>query len=471
MNFQIDPGPEPEPSRNPVRPPPDYTSFAFRARLGLLVGSLLLVLILMQEARKPENWEWMGFQRPAPPAPPENPPVDPPALDQAIDRPSEQANRFLNAAALPGDSRVPNQAALFWQQELSSASQADQQLAFRILRWARSGAHPPAADVERCQAWLDGVTTHRETFHADLLESVTWIESAEQKERLAGELADSRSFWRERIQPALEATVNGEEMTIGQLQAVEWLQEVWDAFAWSQVEDGSALNRSAEGIASLRLWERALAADTRPPRAVTSIQLAGQPTAYRGERVAVEGWVRQIEYRTFGPNELGLDHVHILWLRPADSSEAPICVYAQDLPAEFSSEPLPESLNEHVRVEGVFYKIRSYTAADQTVRECPLLYAETVQPIAAETESPIPVDRWQPPTWLLVLFFLAMPLVATWVAVRVYRNTATRKFVAGARRQRQIEDNLSALADDSEIQTDRDRIREWERRAKQGDAP
>ena len=64
MNIQIKIDPDDEPlKRRPLRPPPNYQSRGFRLRLMTLFAALVLVLILMQEAGKPERWEWMGFDR------------------------------------------------------------------------------------------------------------------------------------------------------------------------------------------------------------------------------------------------------------------------------------------------------------------------------------------------------------------------------------------------------------------------
>ena len=39
----------------------DYTK-GVRRKLYMLFGLLALVIIMMSEARKPENWMWMGFK-------------------------------------------------------------------------------------------------------------------------------------------------------------------------------------------------------------------------------------------------------------------------------------------------------------------------------------------------------------------------------------------------------------------------
>jgi len=53
------------------KPPPDYLSRRTQYRIFALVGSLFLILLLMEQARKPENWRWIwtigGGQVPAEP--------------------------------------------------------------------------------------------------------------------------------------------------------------------------------------------------------------------------------------------------------------------------------------------------------------------------------------------------------------------------------------------------------------------
>ena len=61
MNIQLKIDDEEPLKRRPLGPPPDYQSRGFRLRLMTLFAALVLVLILMQEAGKPERWEWMGF--------------------------------------------------------------------------------------------------------------------------------------------------------------------------------------------------------------------------------------------------------------------------------------------------------------------------------------------------------------------------------------------------------------------------
>ena len=47
-----------------IIPSADRTSRAIRFKLLMLFSMLILVIVLMKEAGKPERWEWMGFETP-----------------------------------------------------------------------------------------------------------------------------------------------------------------------------------------------------------------------------------------------------------------------------------------------------------------------------------------------------------------------------------------------------------------------
>lgn len=66
MNIQLQIDEDDEPlAQRPLGPPPNYQSRGFRLRLMTLFAALVLVLVLMKEAGKPERWAWMGFDRAA----------------------------------------------------------------------------------------------------------------------------------------------------------------------------------------------------------------------------------------------------------------------------------------------------------------------------------------------------------------------------------------------------------------------
>ena len=71
-------------------------------RLLVLVGGLMLVLVMMDEARKPENWMWMGFNAEAPDEENQDTRVSPRLAD--LFGASDGDNSLFRALALGGDA-------------------------------------------------------------------------------------------------------------------------------------------------------------------------------------------------------------------------------------------------------------------------------------------------------------------------------------------------------------------------------
>ena len=230
------------------------------------------------------------------------------------------------------------------------------------------------------------------------------------------------------------------------------------------VEDYSSMNRSVERMAWNQTWansERRTHSSSYKP--VSYIQLSGQPEAYRGNPIRVSGSVRGAEIIDL-PEEhlLGFESYKVLWVKPEDSKRNPFCIYAKELPAGFPDiEERFEKLNESVTIEGVFFKIRSYTATNNQIESCPLIIADriswTKQAIVAQQ------PKWTPPGWMLVLFLIGMPIVATLMAWAVYRTTQSpvyRKDVVAADK---LGESFKDLANDSGIQSDKEKLRQLSR--------
>ena len=147
----------------------------------------------------------------------------------------------------------------------------------------------------------------------------------------------------------------------------------------------------------------------------------------------------------------------MLWVRPEDTNVGPYCVYAQRLPEGFPDVSTSDvELNERVQISGVFFKIRSYTAANGEVLQCPLILADSFEwkPVTAE----IPIDSWTPPVWLIIVFLIAMPILAGFIAWWAYTSTETRRFVHGPNTQKEIDKTLVDLEEDPEIKSDLQRV-------------
>ena len=59
--MRIDIQAETDPQRGPSGPKAIFTSRPTKLRLMSLFAALVLVLIAMKEAKKPERWAWLGL--------------------------------------------------------------------------------------------------------------------------------------------------------------------------------------------------------------------------------------------------------------------------------------------------------------------------------------------------------------------------------------------------------------------------
>ncbi len=330
--------------RRSVGPPRDFTSRAFRLRLMSLFAALVLVVVLMQEAGKPERWAWMGFDQ------------------------------------VPGANELPV-----------------------------ANTDPAGDDV---------------------------LGDLEPQPRPA--------FW----DSVVDDTPVGH---VGDASA-------WPV-AWQQVLERAA--QSPDGGQAI---------------AVKRVQLMSQPAAYRGRWVTLAGWIRSAR---FVPRPLkiatgeegqasdlvGQDErqgYYELWIRPQETNAGPYCVYALNVPEDF---PIVgndfRELNHRVVVPAVFFKRRTYVAADGEATACPLLLANSFQLLAAASsadDSP----AWMPSLPQAIRIALALALMAAGIAWWARWNALTPRYQPGVESQRAIDGSLDRLRTDPVVMTERQRVRELE---------
>ena len=484
-------------------------------QIVVLVAMLLLVIFAMNEAGKPENWEWMGFEKQATDsgdtsaADQESPPPKvaskaPEGLSFKSTAPSAPQRNGL-AEAMPQNSQngaievapdlgsikatlgaapsIPGQsgsasASEFWRSILGKMKPEQQSNFLKMLRVMRHGETLDPEIRQPCAALVNVISKNRDRYHQALFDQLTLaIDGSEEKKQLSLDLFESQAVWEEKILPALNAALEGEDFTLAQLQAVNRLQATLDPILFGQVIDKTAIGWTGDSEAWKRIWEYVLkspsgnliseesSASFKP---VTRIELMSQPKHYRGKPIKVEGWVRAARIAAIENSELGISHQYILWVRPQETKQGPYCIYAHELPAGFPelssqlSGKKPgkngladeEDLNERVEVEGYFFKVRNYVAADSSATTCPLIVAAKMKRIAPAASS----ISWQPSRALLISLLAMMPILAAAIAWWVFRSTQTKTYQPGARTASKIDQSLGALASDPNVQTDYEKI-------------
>ena len=390
--------------------------------MATLVALLGLVLLAMHEAGKPKTWERLGFG---------NATVEETPVAESPDNP-ELPEQDQNQ--LPDQDPIR----MFWQECFADLNPDEQRLLLnRLLApWKPGGA---GQDVTELVNRIQQLFQLQKNRTPERFSRIQQIEIARTLEALA---PDAET-------PDSETT-----------EVLKQILATLDELAYRNIKDRTTLGRVVEKPAWYRSWDRLIQnSEPSSKTEVSFLQLTAQPGAWRGKPVSVSGQARALErVRAANPHH-GIEFYHVLWVKPRDSNQTPWCIYARELPDGFPrTDDGMIKLDEPITATGIFFKLRSYVATNEKIESCPLILADTIQwkpAVAIAVAKP-----WRPANWLLTVFFIGMPLVACWLAVLVWRSTTNRGFAHGKNRQQEILHSLDSLADNPEIKSDRERIRE-----------
>ncbi|MCH2120502.1 MAG: hypothetical protein MK136_04675 [Pirellulaceae bacterium] len=432
---------------SPRNRPPNYGSRSMQFRLLVLVGGLMLVLVMMDEARKPENWMWMGFNAEAPDEENQDTRVSPRLAD--LFGASDGDNSLFRALAQGGDAESGS--------DTLAVSDSLNGTLLQILR--RCFSQLDDRQIQDLFIDLDALLSHRPLESesreqreqtASRIQRVVDFEVAEYRrliqrgpqEQAEGieENADQEQQWesllsvvQERFEFLNALLVNKlgfDEMTIGQLQELTEIRDLLDQVALEQIEDNTLGPRAAEQHAWYRTFElMQLSEQSDQPRsaaAVTTFDLAEQPQRYRGRWVELKGHVREVKQVSLERNRKGFQDYWELWVRPDSGPDVPVCVYARSLPEGFPvsvSQGDRERLKEPVRITGCFFKNMSYRSVGG-LRVSPLVLVTVPQ---WEPRIEDEADAQKLPSGLELAAIMAVCLlVAILFAWWVYRATRLR---------------------------------------------
>ena len=414
-------------SRQAKRRPPNYSSRAVRIRLATLIALLGVSILAMHEASKPETWERMGFG-------------SVPVVKNLTSDINLMSGINLNGPLILPDEVLDR----FWKLHFQKLDIDEQKLLVQLVE-DRVQQIKFRGDKQAAARLIEKTKNEFKKFRQSPNTPVDDIELEQYRTTIA------------ELDFAPQDEPNDDSTSLPNLL------RLLDETLYDMVEDRSALGRSVESLAWLRSWYRLDEFEPDDASAVTMVQLTGQPSAYRGEFIHIDGTVKGLERLKVASKELPLQHYHVLWIQPREMSRTPYCVYARELPPEFppSTETF-QNIDEQIAVKGIFFKLRSYVAKEG-IETCPLIIADTFswQPKTAGAFEATPT--WQPPIWLLVLFFITMPLIAGWLALTVYRNTKVQPIVKKESELQTISDELNVIASDKSIMSDRERVEQLQR--------
>jgi len=471
-----------------------------------------MVIYSMNEAGKPENWAWMGFEKKSNTSKTEKTNAAPTSATPATGGGAADVNNASTPAktkgvpetapAKTGESSTPpksdatrsavnqpeairiaelspsfqqsNQAtalplesAKFWSSFFDSLSTAEQVQWMNLLEVLRSEL-PSAQRLPASEAQTKLIAQaeqQRERFNNKMLDRMSSIPHASEKRtQVSQEYFNASKFWQKQISPALTAFLETQDLTLAQRQAVVDLQHHLEVEALNLVQDKTAVGWTGDSVAWRSCWNRIHQTKIDDPTFVKRIQLVGQPREFRGKAIKVYGFVRDIETRTAasgssiaGPTVVGTKAsngtdltYYILWVQPSDSEVGPYCVYCLNLPAE-----LPRSRQELAKyqqlatINGIFFKNRTYKAADRTVQYCPLI-------LSSEFELKPPAMKLNR-TWLAAALTL-VPILGVGIVWYTVRSTVSRKRLPSKKSQEETKVFLDDLKNDPSIKTDLERI-------------
>ncbi|MCH2182219.1 MAG: hypothetical protein MK108_09465 [Mariniblastus sp.] len=462
--MRIDKQAETAPGCGPGKPGTRFSVRTTKLRLMSLFAALILVLIAMKEAKKPERWAWLGWQeKRAEPLLAESPASDLPR--NGSDTVPVWGDSIEPGAVQP----LPRQeevslAQRFWSRSYRNLSRTEKKSLNQVLREAMQPERSSREIDPGFQAVIEKMERLSDDSQAELLGEISLLApDSEHKRRLSQQLIGFQEHWRAFKMSALRAA-QGEPLEAEQRDTLQQIQTLLDPTVYEQVRDRTPVVRPADGPAWLRTWQRIESestevAGTGTDSIVSHIQLVSQPESYRGKWVEISGTLRGVDRIEVRRNELGIDHYYVLWLEPSDTNVSPYCVYCLKLPGELP--PVGKeftTLSEDVLVRGIFFKLRSYETTEREMAVCPLILAETCERLPPQ--QVVARQVWQPPAWLLIAFVVLMPVVAVGIAVGVYQMTRTSQYTISAKSEQRLAGNLERLARDGAIKSDAERVRD-----------
>lgn len=401
-------------SRRRIQPPPNYFARSTQVRLLTMVFAFMLVIVLMFEARKPDNWRWMWsgvkdgpkteelaepIDTRLPPA--EQREADPVGTVYANDQPGANITTAgLSEADSEEDARHRVEIDA-WRGILKRLDRDQRIVLQRVLRAARRRASFDASDLPVWSATYQQLDEQLAKYLQAANEAVLVSGDEvppEQKQQLMNALRQVEVEWTKMLGRALRAVLEERRWTELERESLAGLQDTLDELALMEIRDDMVW-RPAEQHAWFRLFEKLLEQEPQSLQQqslgeVSFVQLFRQTNEYRGQVVTVKGRV-ELAYRVTPPkNDIGVEQYYVCWLRPTDSSDSPIVAYLLELPAGF-----PRVGNEHTALRedltltGYFFKRWAYGAKDG-IRTAPLVLARTPEWHAA---PPLPISKLPSP--------------------------------------------------------------------------
>jgi hypothetical protein len=384
-----------------------------RFKIFLLVCVFMLVIVMMEKARDPNMYTWMGFDQAGKAT--RNPAVPDALTDNRVPiKRDPSTNEIPGLVQGPRRPETPWQRpterplgrfrqaeALAWNHVWTALQRADRDTLNRWLEHAQRGG---TFDRDAGKAVISQLAEHWSSFLKQQRQLLT-----EQREQLkddghkewTGILDQLEGLWSETYRPALGMAASEARLTAQQQQTLQNVQDRIAEFAITKVRDNT-LHRAVEQEA----WFHLLDILQRTPEPLLQqrstgnasyLQLFQQPGEYRAKLVTVRGSARMISRFPAPRNQYGIDHYFRITLKPQGGPDNPILIYALELPTRF---PVPQEPQVHVNVReeiacaGYFFKRLVFRSRDG-LRTAPLVLAKLPRwypaPVKQSASRPNPI--------------------------------------------------------------------------------
>lgn len=457
----------------------DFSTRAAKIRLFAMVCAVMFVLVLMFEARKPENWNWMGFQKAEAPIDTrylsnlytdDNTTTDspleqrdsgaPPSNSEAASSQQDLSKESSKSPSGTGQEKSSADAAANKDPSIQSGPLSDRspqlvqaeddlwkkcylKLNFRqrmlLLEGLYRATRGGLIDEEQSSEWMrmiDEFSLANERYQADVLNYVASLGQADpERASLTRTVIAMQQRWLLFYELLLEIG-NRQDGGIKSLDVLAEFQELVDKTAMSFVQDNSLQSFSDDQPAMFRLVDRIQNGEIRlggtEAEEVLFSQMYKETDRLRGQAVTFEGLIRGAYPATPAPNYLNLNKLYVWWIQLPGSNN-PVAVYSLRQPNDFvtdideSSAKKPAELREKVRVTGILFQKMVYAAEDGQ-RIAPVVFTDELQwipkPKVEENEQGLPGLTWMVGILLGLGGGLAL---MTWIFVGVSNRTHSKQ--------------------------------------------
>ena len=463
-----------------------------RIRLGMLCAMLVMVLVAMNHASKPETWNWLfkfdnvdlqnGVAEsnggPAPVTSPiesseeaTNRFVDSTDDDEAANTETgspttEPENSGNNPAGPPSDpinqvavADVMKRESRFWQTTLEELDGPQQLRLFNLVDSAVRQEELKSSSTAALRPVIKKLKLSRQKFSQQL-----------EGESQAAFLA----LWSESVLPAFDAILNDQPNRDLIDQNVRDLSPTLRHAADRLIEDKTPVNRVREAYAWFAAWadvyEQPIEQDVTQTATVT--QLLSQPDVWRGEVINVSGTALRVERVEASHNALGIDRYFVIWIKPDHPSSFPYCVYTLGAPESLMGEPgeRMREVNQRVQATARFFKNRLFNSGEQgQAAVAPVLMTSSVT-LPVKPPSPAKQKFRMPGGNTIAMTLGLIGGLACLIAFSVYRNTLSTQVRALPRSER-MEEPFRELKQDKRVETTLEKLQRLSQQHKLPDDP